>query len=62
MVAMYTDFFFRRLRGGSFPLLAAYSSTKNPSSTANCVRDFTYFGKFVYYIYLTVSLKYKTAI
>ena len=35
IVAMYTDFFLRLLRGGIFPWLAAYSSTKKPSSTAN---------------------------
>ncbi len=41
IVAMYTDFFLRLLRGGIFPRLAAYSSTKKPSSTANWVKDLT---------------------
>ena len=35
IVAIYTDFFLRLLRGGILPRLAAYSSTKKLRSTAN---------------------------
>lgn len=34
MVAIYSDFFFLRFLGGNFPLLAAYSSTRNSKSIA----------------------------
>ena len=35
IVAIYTDCFFLLFLGGKEPLLAAYSSTWKPSSTAN---------------------------